>query len=256
MLHFSQLGEGPPLIILHGLFGSGRNWTTIARALSTEFTTFSLDLRNHGDSPSNPAHSLADLTGDLTDWMQEQALGRSSILGHSMGGLTAMDFALKFPDKVDSLVIVDVAPRAYGHRHEREFNALRADISKCRTRSEVDSVMAQFLDDPVIRQFLQMNLIHAESGFRWKIPVEILAKANFLDGFADHAGEQFTKPALFIIGGLSDYVAPEDHATIQTFFPNAQIVTLPDSGHWPHFSHKKVFLEYVQAFFRRNKHTT
>ncbi|MBL8020473.1 MAG: alpha/beta fold hydrolase [Leptospirales bacterium] len=250
MLHFSQAGKGPPLIILHGLFGSGRNWASIARALGEAFVTYSLDQRNHGESPALPTHSLNDLTQDLAQWIDEHSLTRTSILGHSMGGLVAMDFALQFPQRMDSLIVVDVAPRAYAHRHQKEIEAMRADISGCKTRADVDAVMAQFLPDAVIRQFLQMNLIHTEAGFRWKIPVETLAKATFLEGFTHNVGRKYDRPALFIVGGLSDYVKPEDHAAIYSFFPKAKVVTLADAGHWPHYSHQQVFLEHILSFLK------
>jgi len=247
-LHFSEQGSGPPLVILHGLFGSSRNWTSIARELALVSHVFALDLRNHGDSPRTPDHTLGSLAEDLLLFLQKVGTP-TVVLGHSMGGLAAMHAALERPEALRGLIVVDIAPRSYAPRHHQEFKALREDLSGLRSRQEVDARMALHLADPVIRQFLQMNLIRGtDDRFSWKLPIDTLERASFIEGFEPQG--KFDGPALFIAGGKSDYVQQADHAVILERFPNAAIEILPDAGHWPHYSHPAAFLRLVTEFLR------
>lgn len=248
-LHFSEQGSGPPLAILHGLFGSSRNWTSVARDLAPVSHVFALDLRNHGESPRTSSHTLGDLADDLLLFLKK--VGTPTIvMGHSMGGLGTMHAAIQNPGAFRGVIIVDIAPRSYAPRHHQEFAALREDITDCKTRQEVDERMARHLKDPVIRQFLQMNLTRdRQDRFTWKLPIDTLEKASFIEQFELQG--TFEGPALFLIGGKSDYVRPEDHAAIISHFPQASIEVLGDAGHWPHYSHPQPFLRLVLDFLQR-----
>lgn len=245
-LHFLEQGSGPPLAILHGLFGSARNWASIARELAGAWHVYALDLRNHGDSPRLPEHTLDDLAGDLLSFLKKVGTP-TVVMGHSMGGLAAMRAAMLEADLITALVIVDIAPRSYAPRHHREFAALRLDLKECRSRQEVDSRMAEQISDPVVRQFLQMNLARNEADqFYWKIPIDTLEKASFIERFPEEG--RYEGPALFIAGGKSDYVLPEDAALIRARFPGSRLETISQAGHWPHFSHQVEFLRLVTGF--------
>lgn len=250
-------GTLPALVILHGLFGSSRNWTSIAHLLADERDVYCLDARNHGDSPHAPTHTLADLRDDLHGWIQSRNFAQPPIvIGHSMGGMAAMACALAYPDAVRALVIVDIAPREYPPHHQREFEALELDVAGCATRGEVDAQMQAIVADPMVRQFLQMNLIRrtgGESGYAWRINVPALKAAAGERGLqaAELSGKPYDGPALFIRGGASDYVRdPDDFSAIHERFANARIETIPGQGHWLHYSAAQEFLQILQGFLK------
>lgn len=254
-----EASDRPAIVILHGLFGSSRNWTSVARELAKYTDVYCLDQRNHGDSPHADSHTLLDLREDLKRWLDKQRFERKPIvLGHSMGGMAAMAFALEYPDELESLVVVDIAPREYPPHHSKEFAALSLDVSQCSTRSEVDGLMKAIVSDPTVRQFLQMNLVRApasQPGYAWKINVPALKNATHTNGLenagtlgAGDSPRTYTGPALFIRGGESDYVRDEDFAKIEALFPAARIETVAGHGHWLHYSAMPEFLKILAGF--------
>jgi pimeloyl-ACP methyl ester carboxylesterase len=247
-LHFVESGAGdPPLVILHGLFGSSRNWTQVSRALSANRRVLAVDQRNHGDSPHAEPHSLDGMRADLLALFESLNLNRAVLLGHSMGGMTAMSFASAYPERVAALIVVDIAPRAYPPHHQHELAALSVDATRFADRSAIDAAMAEFLPDPATRQFLQMNLVREASGYRWKLNVSALNAARATEDFGD-SDAQFAGPTLFVAGGRSRYIRPEDHATIVSRFPAAIIETIPEGDHWLHYTAQARFLEIVSRF--------
>lgn len=250
-LHVRSLGEqGPPLLILHGLFGAGSNWNRIARRLSEDYRVHLADLRNHGQSPHHPVMDYPAMAADLLALLDRLDLPRITLLGHSMGGKAAMLLALQQPERVEALVVADMAPVAYsGEGHGELIRAMQAlDTAGLQSRQEADKALAESVPDPGIRQFLLTNLVRDGSGYGWRIPLDILGgNLETIRGWPGSAG-RFTGPSLFLRGGRSDYVAEEHRPAIQRYFPAMRLHTLADSGHWLHAEDPDGFFDQVRHF--------
>ncbi len=255
-LFFRELGGAgqSPLVILHGLLGSSRNWQTAGTDLATEAEVCALDLRNHGRSPHAAPMSYAAMVADVLGWMDRRGWTQADVMGHSMGGKTAMLLAARHPERVRRLVIVDIAPKVYlSYAHRAEFAAmheLRLDVLQ--SRAEAELRFEARVPDWAMRKFLATNLERdANGGWRWSINLpEITAALPDLEANPLGPGEGFAGPTLFVTGGKSRYVAPEDHAEIRRRFPAVQIVTIPESGHNPHMETRREFVGHVSAFLR------
>jgi pimeloyl-ACP methyl ester carboxylesterase len=260
-LAFRDLGgNGRPIVILHGLFGSSQNWASMGRRLAGRGRCVALDLRNHGRSPQAPTHSLDDCIEDLRGWIGSHLDAPPRLVGHSMGGLIAMGFAIAHPSMTAGLAVIDIAPRAYPQDHERELQALRTDISGCGTRGELDVLLAPILPDPLVRQFLLTNAVrapgHAGSGseaFRWRLNVAALESSSISSDFSRVTG-RFEGPALFVAGGRSDYLREGDHEQVLRHFPRARIEYIPDADHWPHVSAPQELEALLDAFLEATSH--
>ena len=250
-LAYKRYGAGPPLIILHGLLGSGDNWHTLSRTVfGQHFDVFTVDQRNHGRSPHSPVFDYPTMVNDLEAFMDSHDLDTAHLLGHSMGGKTAMHFALTHPDRTDSLIVVDIAPKVYPARHTLIFDALRnLDLETHRTRAAIDATLRPQIASPAIRNFLLKNLRHnGAGGYTWKPNIEsIYQNYTHLSGSLEADG-LFENPTLFIRGGSSDYVADEDTELIISFFPDAEITTIEGAGHWVHADQPEALAETVLAF--------
>ncbi len=242
-------GSGTAVVMLHGLLGSSMNWAGVGRRLSGLGHCFGLDLRNHGDSPHSPLHTLPDCMEDVRLWV-ETHVGSAVIVGHSMGGLVGMGLALSFPKLVPGLVVVDIAPRAYAVDHEHEFAALTADISHCRSRADLDAVLAPMVPEQRLRSFLLTNAVREGDGFRWRLEPDVLRKASlFAD--AERLSGRYEGPALFVLGGRSGYVLPEDHVRIKARFPGAEIRVIAEADHWVHTAAPEAFVAVVAQFVQK-----
>jgi esterase len=234
-----QIGSGPPLLILHGLFGSGRNWGGIARQLESTHRVHQLDARNHGDSPWSPSMTYPEMAGDVAAYIDALAQGPVDVIGHSMGGKTAMTLALTRPELVRRLIVVDIAPVAYrGGAQEPYADYITAmkglDLTRISRRSEADATLAGAITDPSMRAFLVQNLDTGASGYRWRINLDaIAANLSALTSFPEIAA-RFEGPVTVLAGELSNYVRPRDEATIRKYFPKSRIVVVDGAGHWPH----------------------
>lgn len=249
-LYCERHGKGHPLLILHGLFGSLDNWRTLSKTFGRSFAVFAIDLRNHGRSPHSDVFNYCIMAEDLHEFMQQQSLSSAYLLGHSMGGKTAMQFAGTYPDMVDKLIIVDIAPKAYPPGHEEIFAALSAlDVKAIRTRQEADAALAERISDAPLRQFLLKNLDRETSGgFRWKINLDALF-THYEEILQEIRPQRvFGKPTLFIKGGTSDYIQEADTCAIKKIFPQAQIVSVPGVGHWVHAEAPQEFAKIVLDF--------
>jgi esterase len=228
-------GEGPPIVLLHGLFGAAKNLGAIARALSTQARVLSMDLRNHGDSPHAAGMNYADMAADVATTMAAQNIGTARIIGHSMGGKAAMALALSRPEVVERLAVLDIAPVAYGHDYSDYVTAMRSiRLDAGLTRHAAEAAMAGAVPDAPLRAFLLNNLILGAEP-RWRIALEeISAAMTDLFAWPDMAWQPYPGPTLFLRGGASHYVPEESTPAIMRLFPAAKIQTIIGAGHWLH----------------------
>jgi esterase len=250
-LFCNQYGEsGPPLIILHGLLGAHANWHTLSRrAFRQVARVYAVDQRNHGRSPHADQIDYPTLAADLRTFIDRHGLAPANLLGHSMGGKTAMQVALSFPDRVDRLIVVDMAPKAYPPEHAPLLEALaRIDPAKYDSRDEIDAVLAEDVPSPRIRQFLLQNLNYDGETYTWRMNLDAI-RAHYDDLTAAlPADGTFDGPTLFIRGGESDYVADADLEDIREYFPTAELVTIDGADHWVHADAPEAFAEVVVDF--------
>lgn len=250
-LSFAEFGGGPPLIILHGLFGSGRNWAGIAKKLAAGWRVLTVDLRNHGASPWDADMNYAVMAGDVLALIEAEKLDRPVLLGHSMGGKTAMMAAMTDPDAIRALIVADIAPVSYGHSHEPYMEALLAlDMTGVKRRSDADAALRDAVPETGLRGFLLHNLVFEDEGPRWRLNLDAINRnMDRLTGFPDlSAGMVYSGPSMFLVGAKSDYVRPRHHATIRRLFPEASIMLMPDAGHWLHAEKPAEFLDFVSRF--------
>ena len=264
-LNYKKLGEGQPLIIVHGLYGGSDNWLSIARELAKNFEVYTIDQRNHGNSPHANSHTYQDLKNDLLEFMNEHKLEKAILLGHSMGGKTVMLFATDYPEKVSSLLVVDIAPKNYSKisdyapqtiDHSCIVNAmLKLDLLAFKSRTEIDQNLAGSINSDRVRQFLLKNLKRdANKNFVWKLNIKTIGEflPQIMDGID---GDRFANskgitdfPVLFIRGEKSNYITDYDHTLIRTLFPKAEITTIPNAGHWVHAEQAKLLIKTVEYF--------
>lgn len=250
-LNYKSFGQGPALIILHGLFGSLDNWQTLARQYGETFSTYIVDQRNHGKSPHSDENFTYDLLAeDLGELMDRLGIPTASLIGHSMGGKTVMQFAVDQPERVEKLVVADMATREYPPHHTEILETLISFPAwKIESRNEADELLEERIRDYGVRQFLLKNLDRKKGGgFEWKFNLEVLYRdyPNILEGI--HSNYPFEGPTLFISGGKSDYVKEEYHAEIRELFPSAQFEVIEGAGHWLHAEKPKEFFEKTMAF--------
>ncbi|OUJ73717.1 alpha/beta fold hydrolase [Hymenobacter crusticola] len=254
-LHYRELGQGKPLLILHGLFGTSDNWQTLAkRWAETGHRVIVADLRNHGRSPHASEHTYDVMSADVLELFDALQLQDVTLLGHSMGGKVAMRFALDHPERLARLVVVDIAPSFSDMRHQDEILAgLHAvDLGKLQTRQQADEALAQHIPQFSIRQFLLKNLYRLDdNSFAWRQNLDALTMHIADIGAAITSVQPFLKQALFIRGGLSDYITADDKLhSIPALFPNSQVETIPDAGHWVHAENPDRVFELVHRFMQ------
>lgn len=249
-LHHRAYGEGPVLVVLHGLFGSLNNWHTFATRLADRFRILAVDQRNHGASPHSPVFNYLSMAGDLKELLDRHSISRASVLGHSMGGKTALQFAALYPDSIDRLIVADIAPRAYARGHDSILDALvSVDPSSASSRRDVDAVIARFVPNPAVRQFLLTNLQRDPDGrFRWKINIPAIRENYDAIIGPVEIPSPILRPVLFIRGGRSPYLTDEDIAAIRPLFPFAVVTTLRSAGHWVHADAPDEFRQAVASF--------
>ena len=248
-LHYRRYGSGPPLVILHGFLGASGNWHSLASGpFGQHLEVFVVDQRNHGKSPHAPEMNYDVLAADLLEFLEQQDLQQASVLGHSMGGKTAMQFVLSYPERLDRLVVVDVAPRAYPPHHLEILEALRAaSPDQARRREDVDEILAAYVESEPIRQYLLKNLAfdRARDRFQWQMNLDVLEAEYDNINAAITGSAPFMGPALFVRGGASQYVTSADEDEVYQLFPAAEIVTIPGAGHWVHADAPEAFAETV-----------
>ncbi len=249
-LHHGTPTDLPPLLIVHGLFGSARNWGAIAKRMSDSRAVVAVDMRNHAGSFWDDDHSYAAMAGDLARVIEAE--GRPmDVIGHSMGGKAAMVLALTRPELVNRLVVADIAPVAYGHSQNHLVAAMKGlDLTGLDGRIEADRRLALSVEDPGVRAFLLQSLDLRADPPRWRLNLDVLERRmDNATGWVDESGlTPFEGPVLFLTGAESDYVKREDRAHIRTLFPQARMAKIPGAGHWLHAEKPREFEAVLRAF--------
>jgi esterase len=238
----------PPLLIVHGLFGSARNWGAIARHLADGRDVFAVDQRNHGLSPRADSHSYPDMAADLAEVIG--SIGAPmDVLGHSMGGKAVMMLALTAPHLIRRLIVADIAPVAYAHDNTGHIAAMRAlPLQGLVLRAEADRRLAPLVPDPALRAFFLQSLDLKVVPAQWRLNLPVLAdQMPLIVGWPDIAAT-FPGATLFLTGGKSDYVLPEHRPAIRALFSRARFAKLPEAGHWLHADAPRAFEETVDVF--------
>ena len=248
-LFFREYGSGNPIVILHGLLGSSDNWMPQAKLLGEHFHVYTVDQRNHGQSPHSQEHNYEVMVSDLMQFIGDHTLKKPVIIGHSMGGKTAMNFALSYPDKLSALVVVDIAPKSYDVRHDHIIEGLKAiPIDSIQSRSEADEELSHHVSSLAVRQFLLKNLMRtSEGGFAWRMNLPVLDNNLEKIGRTIDSTSTFDGPTLFVRGTRSDYIMDEDRDRIKEIFPKSTLVSM-DTGHWVHAEKPSEFVDVVKSF--------
>ena len=255
MLHHRVSGAGQPLILLHGLFGMGDNLSMIARPLSEHFEVYQLDLRNHGRSPRASSMTFSEMAGDVLAFMDSYQLQKPHVLGHSLGGKVAMQLALEHPDRVDRLVLADIAPVAYNGNHDEVFAGLAAvDLTAIGSRRDAEEVLKAYIAEVGVRLFLLKSLYrNAEGQYAWRMNYEALQDCYEGMRAGNSAEQAFGGPTLFIKGENSAYIQEKYRDSIEQLFPNAQLKEIQDTGHWLHAEKTETFNTIVMQFLSAEK---
>jgi pimeloyl-ACP methyl ester carboxylesterase len=248
-LFYRQLGEGKPLIILHGLFGSGDNWQTLARQYAEHFSVYLVDQRNHGHSPHSDVHTYEAMSQDLADFIANHGFTNANLLGHSMGGKTAMRFASEHGALIDKLIVADIAPKSYGVHHRELVDCLLSvNLAEASSRNEVENHLKGGIQEASTRQFFMKNLYWAEKNtLAWRFNLEVLSKN--LEAISGEAGQQIClTDTLFIRGKKSNYIQDSDVEWLEHYFPNHQLHTIEGAGHWLHAEQPQRFFDATIGF--------
>jgi len=250
-LALRDYGSGPPIVLLHGLFGSGSNWGRIARSLAEHYHVLVPDLRNHGRSPHTDDMSLPAMAEDVAALLAQHGVTGCLLAGHSLGGKVAMATALQHPASVRGLAVVDIGPMPTPNRFGGILNALqKVQPETLDQRADADAVLAEVVENPALRAFLLKNLRATGDGWRWALNLPAIAAhiETLMDWPAELAARQYAGPTGFIRGANSPYLRGVDEAALQRQFPRAQLRTVPDAGHWVHYEQPEAFLAVLRDF--------
>jgi esterase len=251
-LFYREMGEGQPLVILHGLFGFSDNWQTQAKKFSDYYRVILVDLRNHGHSPWSDAFSYALMVEDLKSLFDALNLTDVILLGHSMGGKVAMHFAQKYEDRLNKLIVVDMGVKSYPLHHEHILKAFHEiDLSKLSARSEAEAILKQFIDSDGVRQFLLKNLYWMEKGkLSWRVNFPVLERemSEILSSLPE---KEILTSTLFIRGELSNYILDSDIPILESYFPDSQLISVENAGHWVHAEAPEAFVDAFIGFCLR-----
>ncbi len=253
ILHSKIIGKGRPLLILHGLLGMGDNWITLGRQYAEKgFKVHLIDQRNHGKSFHDDDMTYDDLTEDLYTYVQAYELKNFDLMGHSMGGKTAMFFALQYPELLHKMIVVDMAPKKYPPHHRFIFDTIqKIDLSRFNTRRKIEQFVLQYIESEAIVKFILKNLARdKQKKFVWKANMPVLSES--LSDLSETLPPMQVShvPALFVKGSNSPYILPEDYRLIKAHFPNSEIVVIPRSGHWVHAEQPALFFEKTLNFLQ------
>ena len=248
------MGDGDPLVILHGLYGISDNWYTIGKALAKRHRVIIPDLRNHGRSPHAYIFNYLVMTDDILELLDSEGLSSVNLLGHSMGGKLAMHLAIGYPDLVKRLIVADISPRTTSVRqhHLTLLQAMKSvDFDHFTDRKMIDSHLASAIPSPALRRFIMKSLVRVTPDrFAWRIHLEALEQNldEIMEGIPDT--QRFDKPTLFVRGADSDYITEEDFPLMRTIFPNHRLETIDQASHWLHADQPELFVQLVMEALR------
>lgn len=251
-LFFKKLGEGKPIIILHGLFGSSDNWLTISKKLADKYSIYLLDVRNHGQSPHSDDHSYQAMVEDLAEFTKDNNIEKPIIIGHSMGGKIAMNFAIDYPQVPEKIVVVDIAPKMYQHENKANLEAMMSiNLDQIKSRDQAEKALIDKIQDRGVRLFLLKNLYRKEDlTFGWKLNLKALYEnIREIEGYTTNEISLIT--ALFIQGELSKYIKDEDYPLIKKVFPNSKIIKISQASHWVHSEKPEEVYNAINQFIER-----
>lgn len=249
ILSYRTEGEGRPLIILHGLFGTADNWVTLAKKFAKYRKVYLIDQRNHGQSPHHPDFSYAAMVNDIRLFLMAHDIIKPDILGHSMGGKVAMFFAVKYPDLINKLMVIDIGPKFYPIHHDVILEGLKAiDIENLTKRQEADDELAEYVEYPSVRQFLLKNLQRTKSGYEWKMNLDVIYNDIANVGIGLKPDDTFNHITLFVKGSLSQYILDEDLDGIKKHFPASSLVTIHGASHWVHYEKPDELSMVIEEF--------
>jgi pimeloyl-ACP methyl ester carboxylesterase len=252
LLHYKEIGEGKPLVILHGLFGTSDNWQTHAKKLSEYYRVILVDQRNHGHSPWSDDFTYEHLADDLERLILHLGIDQFTLIGHSMGGKTAMYYSQKYPTRLEKMVIVDIGIKQYPMHHNEIIKGIKSlDLATIASRSAAEQAMLPFVDSYGVRQFLLKNLYWIEKGkLAWRMNVDVLER-EMEEILAPIPPIEVWTPTLFLRGAMSNYILDEDWDAIEEIFPDATLETIENAGHWVHSEQPEEFIEKVLGFIIR-----
>ena len=255
ILNYEVFGHGQPVVLLHGLFGDLDNLKGLGRDLSSDFKVVLVDARNHGDSFHTEHMNYSDMAADLAATLDEIGIDSAHIIGHSMGGKIAMEFALTYPQRARSVIAADIAPIAYDPKHRHILDALQQlDLSTISNRSDADKQLAQFIDTKGVRQFLLKNLRRDDNGYAWRLNLSTLSQCYEEISGAVRDGN-YDGPVLFIKGGDSNYLQSDHERAIRERFSNVDVKIIEGTGHWLHAEKPRVFNRLARAFVENHSRT-
>jgi pimeloyl-ACP methyl ester carboxylesterase len=252
LLHYKEIGEGKPLVILHGLFGTSDNWQTHAKKLGEYYRVILVDQRNHGHSPWSEDFTYEHLADDLERLILHLGIDQFTLIGHSMGGKTAMYYSQKYPNRLEKMVVVDIGIKRYPMHHNEIIKGIKSiDLSTIASRSAAEQAMLPFVDSYGVRQFLLKNLYWIEKGkLAWRMNVDVLER-EMEEILAPIPSIEVWTPTLFLRGAMSNYILDEDWDAIEEIFPDATLETIENAGHWVHSEQPEEFIEKVLGFIIR-----
>ena len=245
-------GDGTPLVVLHGLFGSSDNWHSLAQRFGSFYRVYCIDLRNHGRSPWDDVHSYESMTEDLYSFFNRHGIQKAHLIGHSMGGKVAMHFAQSHPELLEKMVVADMGIKAYPMHHQHILAGIHAvDLPNIRSRSEAEKILSLHIEAAGVRQFLLKNLYWVTAGqLGWRMNVAVLEREMHGILAALPANVSWT-PTLFLRGELSNYILTEDENSLEELFPDSILQTIPNAGHWLHAEQPDAFFDAVMGFCLR-----
>ena len=251
-LFYRESGEGQPLIILHGLFGSSDNWMSVTKELALTYKVYVLDARNHGQSPHDDVHSYETMAADLKEFIDDHKIENPILIGHSMGGKTIMRFAAEYKNSADKIIVVDISPRSYGRHHQdilAGFNAI--NLNTLQSRNEADATLSKYIGDAGVRMFLLKSLYRTSEGtFQWRINLSVLEDQIDNIGEALPANAHIDIPTLFIRGSASGYIEDKDIAIIEQHFTHYTLETVQDASHFVHAEKPKEVIALIDTFIK------